>query len=189
MQAPRKRRQPLEIEVDDGRKVRKRKAFGSAKKGAFGRALIGEAGGGVSALSRGLADLGMLLGDTQTCSFDPVEPPLFLKPCHKPQAGGAGGRVFLNPAISRTIPHARLGARQHKRMFTSKLDYAKRRSVDPSLARIAHSRARKRTGSGAKRTSRQPSSSQAFSVCLAREKNRTCLKMGRWGGRIGDGDG
>ena len=106
LQAPRKRRQPLEIEVDDGRKVRKRKAFGSAKKGVFGRALIGEAGGGVSALSRGLADLGMLLGDTQTCSFDPVEPPLFLKPCHKPQAGGAGGRIFLNPAITRTIPRA-----------------------------------------------------------------------------------
>ena len=59
-----------------------------------------------------LADLGMLLGDTQTSSFDPVEPPLFLKPCHKPQAGGAGGRVFLHPAISRisrTISHASLG--------------------------------------------------------------------------------
>ena len=55
-----------------------------------------------------LADLGMLLGDTQTCSFDPVEPPLLVA-CHKPQIGGC---VFLHPAISRisrTISHASLG--------------------------------------------------------------------------------
>jgi hypothetical protein len=110
---------PTSCETEFGRWRRsaERSALGSVARAVLGRVSIGEADGGMS-----LADLGMLLGDTQTCSFDPVEPPLFLKPCHKPQAGGAGGRDFLHPAISRisrTISHVSLGARPHERMFGS----------------------------------------------------------------------
>jgi hypothetical protein len=117
-------------------------------------------------LSRGLADLGMLLGDTQTCSFDPVEPPLFLKPCHKPQAGGAGGRVFLNPAISRisrTISHASLGVCLGR---ATRLGEAA--ALSGPMARTTHSIARNRKGS-----ENAPDVSWILSThvsCLAREK-------------------
>ncbi len=56
--------------------------------------------------------------ETQRYHVYPVEPPLLVA-CHKPQIGG---RVFLNPATSRTIPHASLGARPHERIVGSQLD-------------------------------------------------------------------